>query len=389
MKRSFVCLVAVLILASVLLSSCSPLKSVYSNEGSQFALGYGESEIDLPKNSKAPLYIAGYQNGEEIESVLDLPKAKAVWIDTSGKGILLIGIDCVGVSSGTVARIRDELAVFCRKNGCVSVNVYATHTHAGVDTMGLWGPVAINGKNSDYIDNLVVAAVSAAKEAYCDRSFGELYYGSAVTYGLLEDSREPFEYDSSVHQIRFESASSDKNGVRLISFAAHAESLRGDNRALSADFPAPLSENIKSATGDDVMYLPSAVGGLIMTKVQTKPFDALLNMNETAKLLSHYVLSISNEEKITPSLAISRVKLEIPLDNTYFFFAKFLGILDNGVKRKWGGYVIESELSVLCLGDITLALIPGEIFPELVSGVGLKEGDAEALEKTADRKSVV
>ena len=80
----------------------------------------------------------------------------------------------------------------------------------------------------------------------------------------------------------------------------------------------------------------------------------------------------------------------MPLDNTLFFFYKFLGVLGNETSRGKSdtGYMIHSELGVLSLGSVTLALIPGEIFPELVSGQGLSDGDPEALKSIAARYGV-
>ena len=90
---------------------------------------------------------------------------------------------------------------------------------------------------------------------------------------------------------------------------------------------------------------------------------------------------------LAPSLGYSHVDLELPLDNTFFFFAKFLGILDNEIRSGESdtGYLLQSELGVLSLGSVTLALIPGEIFPELVSGHGLAEEDPEAFSSIAAR----
>ena len=385
MKRKFTAIAALMIAWVLLLSSCAPRRTLFTSEGNSFCVGFGECEIELPMDTDEPLYIAGYQNGCEIQGVLDIPKAKAVWIDTGENGVLLIGIDCVGVGSGTVEDIRQALSDFCKNTGCVSVNVYATHTHAGIDTLGLWGKIAIDGKNTDYMRNLITAAVSAAKSAYDDRSPGKFYFGSTELKHLLRDSREPIEYDPALYQIRFVSADARQNGVRLLSYAAHAESLRGDNRLLSADFPGVLAEKIKSACGDDVMYMPSAVGGLIMTRELVEPFDAIENMNQTAELLADAVLSIPEEDDLEASLAISSTKLDVPLDNTYFFFGKFLGILNHELKRGESdtGYILQSELGVLSLGSVTIALIPGEIFPELVSGEGLDAGDPESFESIA------
>jgi len=60
----------------------------------------------------------------------------------------------------------------------------------------------------------------------------------------------------------------------------------------------------------------------------------------------------------------------VPLDNTAFLMYKFLGILGTKAVRAQSstGYGVETELSVLKLGNLTVALIPGEIFPELVYG---------------------
>jgi hypothetical protein len=387
MKRRIIMMIIFALAFAMLLSSCAPYKSVYDHSGDRWCIGFGSSEIEIPKDSDEPLYIAGYNNGKEIEGVLDIPLAKALWIDNGEGGILLIGIDCVGLGSRTVGEIRKELSHFSRKAGCVSVNVYATHSHAGIDTLGLWGPVAVDGKNDCYMDSLVDAAVDAARAAYDDRSSGTLYYGAAEPKNLLYDSREPIEYDPMLHQIRFAPDDSGRNGIRLISYAAHAESLRGDNLLVSADFPGEISRLIYSACGDDVMYMPAAIGGLIMTRELSEPFDAEENMRLTAKRLFFSVMSISNEEELSPSLAISSVDVSIPLDNTYFFFAKFLGILGNDIKRGKSetGYLLESEVGALRLGSVTLALIPGEIFPELVSGNGLSKEDPEALSSIAKR----
>lgn len=386
MLRRFACILSL----CLLLSSCSPYREQYSSVSKSWYMGFGASEIVLPEDSVEPLYIAGYQNGEEIEGILDLPRASAVWMDTGGSGILLIGIDCVGLGSDTVGEIRERLERFCRQTGCVSVNVYATHTHAGLDTLGLWGPVAIDGKNADYMENLIRAAVRAAELAYADRTSGSLYYGSTELGELLYDSREPVEFDPNLHQIRFVSEDGTNNGIRLISYAAHAESLRGDNRLLSRDFPGAVADSVMALCGDDTMYLPGAIGGLIMTRELVEPFDAEANMRKTAERITSAVMSIRDETALDPALSVSHVSVTLPLDNTFFMFAKFLGILGNEMSRGESdtGYLIRSELGVLTLGEVTLALMPGEIFPELVSGRGLGEGDPKSLAQIAAEHGV-
>ena len=390
MKRIIIFLLTVSLLLCFSLSSCSTYLEDYSSASSRWSMGFSSEEIEIPFDTDHPLYIAGYSNGRSIDGVLDIPRANALWIDTGDKGVLLIGIDCVALGSGTVNKIRNELRSFCRKVGCVSVNVYATHTHAGIDTLGLWGDVAVDGKNPDYMEALISSAVEAAKGAYDDRSEGSLYYGGADVGSLLHDSRAPIEFDREIHQLKFISDNESQNGIRLISLSAHAESLRGDNLSVSRDFPGALSDNIKESCGDDVLFMPGAIGGLIMTRELTEPFEPVENMKRTASILTDALMTIDDGRELTPELSIATVPIKLPLDNTFFFFGKFLGILVN--KTSHGdsetGYLLHSEVGALSFGEITFALIPGEIFPELVSGNGLSDGDPEPLSDIAARHGI-
>ena len=284
---------------------------------------------------------------------------------------MLIGVDCEALSADYVARIRKDLTTLSEAHGCASVNIYATHSHAMPDTLGLWGPLGIDGKDDAYMEKLVDAAVEAAGLAFADSHTGELYYGSITTEdGLLRDSRYPYVYDADLHQIRFHSE--DGYGVRLLFYGAHAESMRGANRILSRDFPGVMCDLVTAQTGDHAMFLPGAIGGLIMTEELTVPFDAVENMQLTGRILAGYALSISpeTEERIPPALTVANTTISVPLDNNAFLYYQFLGILKcNAVKgTSRTGYAVRSEMSLIRLGNVAIGLIPGEIFPELVYG---------------------
>ena len=338
--------------------------------GVQWRFGFGKREISADINNGKPLYIAGYKNGVKITGVLDLCQARAVWLDACGEGILLIGVDCVALDSGTVSEIREELADL---PGCGSINVYSTHTHAGPDTLGLWGHIGMDGKNAEYMKSLKTAAVEAAREAALSYKAAEMYYGKVRTYDMYRDSRTPIVYDENLYQLRL-SAKDGSAGLRLLFYGAHAESLRGDNTLLSRDYPGRLCDNVKSATGDDAMFFPGAIGGLIMTRlfVDNMPEGAVNNMHITADKLTEYALSIrsDDERRLKPNVKWIRQEFAVPLDNPVFLTYKALGILRNkAVPAQSGtGFSVQSELSIIMLDDAALVLIPGEMFPELVSG---------------------
>lgn len=371
-------LIGILLAAFCLFAGCQPQETPVERA---WSAGFGVATLELPADSEQPLYIAGYHNGWQITGVLDLQQARALWLDDGATSLLLIAVDCVGLDSGTVAQIRQELAGFCRETGCDSVNVVSTHSHAGVDTLGLWGPVAISGKNEDFMQILIRGAVAAAKDAYADRCRGTLHYVATPTEALQEDSRDPQVYDTNIYQLRFQPEDSEKNGIRLISFAAHAEALRGDNTLVSRDYPGAVCDIVTAETGDDALYVPGAIGGLIMTpRLKEDPVE---NLQVTAQRIANRVLAAKQGRELPPGIDLSRVEFETELDNTLFQYYKFLGILGNPVEQNLSGaYMLSTELTLIRLGDVTLALLPGELFPELVSGTGAEE-DPPALKALA------
>lgn len=342
----------------------------YSSDGNSWHFGFGSRQILPDESSPQPLYIAGYNSGVEITGVRDYCQARAVWLDTGEDGVLLIGIDCVGLDSGTVALIRENLSDL---PNCASIHVYSTHTHAGIDTLGLWGPLAVDGKNDAYMDALIRAATQAARDAAASRAAGTLHLGQIRTPGMFRDSRDPQVFDEFLYQLRF-AATDGGSGLRLFFYGAHPEALRSDNTLLSRDFPGVLCDEVTAATGDNTMFFPGAIGGLIMTKEFISPAqNAEQNLTITGNKLTAYALAITPdaEQELNPNLALSRKEFAVPMDNIAFLAYKYLGALNHKLVRAESatGYGVKTELGVLKLDTVGLALIPGEIFPELVYGV--------------------
>ena len=332
--------ICMMIFAVVMMIGCRQDSVTTYRSGSEDAvwcMGFGREAIAIPEDDSQPYYMAGYNSGLEPDGVIDLCNAQAVWMDTGEGGVLLIGVDCVGLSNIAVETIRQRLKSFCKETGCTAVNVYSTHTHAGIDTLGLWGPVMVDGKNDEYSANVLDAAVAAARQAYENRTTGTLHLGSVdteeVIKNFLRDSREPLVYDPNLYQLRFDPADESDAGIRMYLYGAHAESLRGSNSYVSRDFPGVMCDQVEEATGDYAMFMPGAIGGLIMTEVLDHS-SYVNNMKLTGRLLSEYALSITPEEEQTldPVLQYAVTDFTIPLDNTGFLLYRFLGVLENEAK---------------------------------------------------------
>ncbi len=369
-----------LLSAAIVFTSCGVVSSTAKSRGEVFSAGFAKKALQYEDMSS--YYIAGYSNGNHPQGVLDPQQLRAVWLDNGYSSVLLIAVDCVALDGGTVKEIRRALKPFSRDTECDSINIISTHTHAGVDTLGLWGPIGINGKNEEFNEQIISVATQVARAAYENRSTGRLLYSSTPTEELQHDSRAPYVYDPNLYQLRFEPHDSTRSCIRIVSFAAHAEALRGANRYISADLAGALADFAYKHTGDELVFLPGAIGGLIMTP-ELDSADSQNNLLLTAEALGAYLLSHEGERELTPVLSISKAEFKTPLDNTLFIYYKFLGILKNDVERSpFGGYTLTSELSLLQLGDITMALLPGEIFPELISGTG-NSADGEGLAQIA------
>ena len=365
-------------LLALLCAGCAGGGAVTVTDGTsgteRWTAGYAYAEIPLPE--EGPRYIAGYHNGWEITEVRDLQRATALWLEAGDCRAAIVAVDCVGLGSDTVARIRGALADLTDETGC-TVHVVATHDHAGLDTLGLWGPVAEDGKNPAFLDNLVAACRDAVLRAYEDRRAGKLFAADTEMENMYRDSRDPQVWDPAMHLLRF-APEDGVPGIRVISCGAHAESLRGANTRLSRDYPGVLCDLVEERTGDRALFLPGAVGGLVMTKEFNDPFDAEENLLITGEKLAAYACGPLEERELDASFSDAGIAFSVPLDNTTFLYYKFLGILGNEAVHGAGetGYALETSLSVLRLGSKTVVLIPGEIFPELVFGGGRGEAAA-------------
>ena len=77
-----------------------------------------------------------------------------------------------------------------------------------------------------------------------------------------------------------------------------------------------------------------------------------------------------DERELEPALKWTSLDFTVPLDNPVFMAYRFMGILNSRAvpAQSATGMGVRSELGIIMLDDAALVLIPGEIFPELVSG---------------------
>ncbi len=382
MKRLLAFCLALLFL---LPSGCAAPAPFGGAEGRGWRVGFGKSCLLPGDVGTHTYYVAGYRPGNRAEGLLDPQFARAVWLDdgTGRGGIVLAAVDCVGLARADVEEVRRSLGDFVRKTGCRGIHIMSTHTHAGIDTLGLWGPLGSSGRDEGFMETVRSGIRQAVLDAYADARQGALTVGSTEVEGLQRDSRNPQIFDETLTRLRFVPEDGSRE-LYIVHFSAHPEALGSGNSLISADFPCYMGQRITERTGAEFLYFTGAIGGLISTHAQEdeggEKLPALESTKKTGRVLGDAACDIRQERVLPARLDAATRELLVPLENPVLMLAAFLGVIATRPEPGGGPYQlsIRTELSYIELGGQKLLLIPGELFPELAYGGALETGAAGA-----------
>ena len=346
----------------------------------KFTVGFGKC-VMLPADiEKKKYYIAGYGENNPAKGVIDPQYAHALWLDdNSGRGgVLMISLDAVGLLNKDVNEAKSRLSGFCRITGCRNINIFCTHNHAGIDTMGIWGPLPLTGRDPAFMEIVFSAITEAAYKAYETKCSGDIFLGTVEVPDMQEDIRTPVVYSKTLTRFRFV-PDNGGNDVWWLNFASHSESLQGCNHLVSADFPCYLRERIKDGCGADTIYGVGAIGGMISMDIKDenllrKEHRLLESTRKIGYKLGDYALSIKDEIKLEPKINFIRTEFYAEADNPVLAAACTVGILnadkfgDPTSSKNWS---LKTELTYYEIGDKKILFIPCELFPELAFGGAL------------------
>ena len=367
-----------------------PLGGVFTDfikepNSENFTIGFGK-EILLPDDiDTKKYYIAGYGENNPARGVIDPQYAHAVFIDdNSGRGgVLIVSLDVVGLLNKDVNIIREKLKDFCEISGCRKIDVVCTHNHAGIDTMGIWGPLPFSGKDEKFMNILFEGVKKAAFAAYETRKDGDLYLGTITVPDMQEDIRTPVVYSKTLTRFRFVPFDGSDE-IWMLNFASHSESLQGCNHLVSADFPCYLREKIKKTTNADTLYTVGAIGGMISMDIPDedklkKEHRLIESTRDIGYKLADYAMSVSNDVKLSPLVNFATKEFYAEADNTVLTIACDIGLLSadkyatKDASRYW---VLKSEITYYEIGGKKILLLPCELFPELAFGGALSKDES-------------
>lgn len=349
-------------------------------------VGFADVDVTPPLNGKSPVYIAGFGNNRKATKTHDPIMARAVVLSDGKQKIAMVCADVVGLFSNFVADVRSDLT------GFNYVMVSSTHNHEGPDTLGLWGSTPFNtGIDPEYMKLLRTGIVKAVKQADKNMKPATAVIATIPLPHLVEDNREPYIKHDELVAIRFENAGKPI-GV-LVQWNNHPETMASKNTELTSDYVGYTVNELAKRQGCPVAYFTGTVGGLMTTlRVKIKDSTGKLlddGMWEKTEILGKEVaigadkaLKEAKPVELTPFTVRSK-SIHIPVRNELYKILWRAGVMKRPFYvwentptpakpvlsedlTKQGALV--TELGYMRLGDLEVAVIPGEIYPELVLG---------------------
>ncbi|MBL8797803.1 MAG: hypothetical protein JNM56_28150 [Planctomycetia bacterium] len=348
-------------------------------------VGFGEADV-TPQLGDKPVYLAGFGQNRKATAIHDPLKARAIVLKHGERKVALASVDVVGLFHASTERIRAALP------GFDYVLVSSTHNHEGPDTLGLWGPNPFkSGLNPDYLKLLEAQVVQAVLDAEKSAVAVTARIGTAHAPELLHDGREPYIKHDELVVLEFSNAKSQQRAGLVVQWNCHPETLDSKNTEISADFVGYTVKELQERHRCPVVYLTGTVGGL-MTSLHVPLRDAdgrPLTDGTFAKTERHgrlvgqaasKALEQAKPLRLTPIQARSR-EVYLPLENKAYVLGWQLGVLQRQAYL-WTGdahkaepapakefkkpLCIRTEVAWLRLGELDIAALPGEIYPELV-----------------------
>jgi len=358
--------------------------------GAAVEVGFAVVDITPDVDGKRPVWIAGYGQNRKAESVHDPLYIRAFVLRDGDQRVAFAVADLVGLQYPTVRAVREKLTDFTH------VTIASTHNHEGPDVVGIWGQSPFqSGIDKKYLASVEERLVQAIRDADAAAKPATAGYGTAQDDTLLRDSRLPKVYDGIIRVLKFTQASGDDPLGIVVQWNCHPECLGGKNPHISADFPYATIARIRETHDCPVVFISGAVGGLMAPPRENRianeqgeyPGEGTFEFTElygqAVGDLANVALKQTSSIKLTP-FTISVKPISAPLENKLYQTARMMGLLKrNG--RVWTGDseelgeiltkknikeepALETEVGYLRLGELGVACIPGEIYPELVYG---------------------
>ena len=406
--------------------------------GANWSLGHSEASL-VPENwQDYDLFLGGFISEQnyftnDVREILDDMKVRVIALnDGSGRGTAVFAtVDSIGMSNGDIRIVRGMLQDFAEKNNINSINIFATHTHSGIDTQGLWTeiyrkwPLNIGsamsgmweteqGTDPEYMEFLYGRVTTAIQKAVGSMTEGDMYYAEkdiGEEYFSNKNRPSATSLDTTLRRFTFAPYKKSETPTIIVNMSAHPDVVglpvaddETKGHGVSGDYIYYMGEVVTNA-GYNFMFFNGAIAGIYIGRVDVKADKRVeiasnygrelgkmvLGLTKTEKEIKadSYLMSLeftaeevqawytpwyngwvpAKETKVEPILNLRIHKVELPVTNPVIKAAGKLGVVNYLIKRSGSAYYITTEIAYMEIGkDIRIAFVPGEVCTDLIYG---------------------
>ena len=327
-------------------------------------VGYAQAVI-TPSLDK-PVYLAGFGNNRKAETIHDDLYVRALALQTDETMLVLVALDLIGLFR---SHVYDVIGRVQQTHPQAQIIIASIHPHHGPDTIGLWGPdMKTSGMDADYIAALKDKITAAILASLADLKAASVKWASIHVPGLAKNARNPEIPDDELTLLQFTDVTvTSKVTVTLMDFPCHPEVLWEHNPHITADYPGYLRAEVERVTGAPCIFFAGGLGGMMTPDVKDHSFAEAEFMGK--KLAVEGLKALGSVSSVQSSVVISIQKrgIIVKLTNILYKIAFGMKLLPD-VRDKQG--FVTSEVSLIKIGGLWLAAVPGELLPKL--GLRLK-----------------
>src|SRR5437763_2290869 len=250
------------------------------------------------------------------------------------------------------------------------------HTHAGPDTIGVWG-----GVPTSYLAYMKAQAVDAVQAAWAGRVASNLFADEIDARDLQSNQ---FGYDpanssmdSQLRVLQARAVRGHRVVATMLNLSAHPTVMGGDNRLVSADWPGPTSSMLATRYGGDAITM---VGTLGRTQPNDGPSSQACNGDQYCALHGYSLKVFQRAEDAiataTPLTGPASVTGHSYLIADAAHNALLLGLVGAGdpvgagiirsMTPPWQtGNLIGTVVFTARIGDLLIEGGPGELYPQI------------------------
>ena len=344
----------------------------------EFRAGAFKTVITPDLQKFAPVYMAGFGHNRVATSVHDDLYARCLALSAGRKPLVVCEVDLIGLFLDDVERIRAKVPG-------ADVVVASMHDHEGPDTMGLWGPaMGQSGINEDYnsfVVDRVAEAARGAVHALQPATPVLARVHAAELDSFIHDDRPPVVHDPDLIVLSL-TGKDGKTIATAVNWANHPETLGSRNTGITADYPGFFYKRLESMLGGMAVLWNGAVGGM------QSPLGARVNDPATgspapensfrkAEIIGQRIAGLAADavRAAKPAridrIAFAERKINIPVTNRGFQAAAQVDLYKGRKKTNADGSTTTPVGFIRMSGSeplLEIALIPGELYPELSVG---------------------